>query len=608
MPRRMGVSSLVVSILLVLTVACSGGGGGGSAPVTPPPPAMDLSVDSWYITQSSQTYSGSVPLVANRDGFLRIFVKANLANDAVPVVRVTLDSGSPVDIPAPSGVTALSGVPTAVSEGNLNLSWNLIIAGAAIHTGMTVKIELDPQDLIVEGNEANNLVDATPVVQTAKVFPITLVPVVQSTLTGNVTTGRTLGSWMDRFQRMYPIANGGIDVLQRSSALTTTANLNTGSTSNPGGASQTGWAQLLGELEALRVGEASSRYYYGVVNVSYGSGIAGLGYVGLPSALGWDKTGYSDGGNYPEILAHEVGHNLDQSHANCGNPTGIDPFWLTAPASYANGAIGVYGYDVANSALKAPSAYKDIMAYCSPVWVSDFTYRNIMDFRAGGGLRVVEPAAVAQDCLLVWGTVKNGQVTLEPAFRMVVVPQPPTPGSYTLQLRDAQEGSVSETSFEPVAVADLPGEPESHFAFTVPVSSDGGQPEGPAGRGPKGRAGTYGGRGGGSHLRRARAGIGAHAGGRGAPGLGSHGPSQGPGAGPAHPRDHRLRHRRFHGHRHGCRRAGRDLLRRREQHPEAPEGAVGRIRCSRKHRWPRSGLLAFPSSLLKNLYKIDQQG
>jgi hypothetical protein len=207
-----------------------------------------------------------------------------------------------------------------------------------------------------------------------------------------------------------------------------------------------------------------------VANVSYTGGIAGLGYVGLPSAIGWDKTGYSDGGNYPEILAHEVGHNLDQSHANCGGPSGVDPFWLTAPANYANGAIGVYGYDVANSALKIPSAYKDIMSYCSPVWVSDFTYKSIMNFRAGGGLRLVAAPAVAQDCLLVWGTVKNGQVTLEPAFRMVVVPQPPVPGSYILQLLDGQGGVASETAFEPAEVADLPGEPEAHFAFTVPVS------------------------------------------------------------------------------------------------------------------------------------------
>jgi hypothetical protein len=45
-----------------------------------------------YLTQSVQTYAGSVPLVKDREGYLRVFVTANQATVAAPQVRVRLYS------------------------------------------------------------------------------------------------------------------------------------------------------------------------------------------------------------------------------------------------------------------------------------------------------------------------------------------------------------------------------------------------------------------------------------------------------------------------------------------------------------------------------------
>ena len=64
-----------------------------------------------------------------------------------------------------------------------------------------------------------------------------------------------------------------------------------------------GWEELLGEIEALRVAESSTRHYYGVVRTSYSSGVAGIGYVGGNTAVGWD---YTSGAG--QIAAHELGH------------------------------------------------------------------------------------------------------------------------------------------------------------------------------------------------------------------------------------------------------------------------------------------------------------
>src|SRR5206468_3735902 len=58
---------------------------------------LDLSIGEMYLTQSTQTPSNSVPLVQNRDGYLRVFVVANQANTATPQVRVRFPvSGTPL--------------------------------------------------------------------------------------------------------------------------------------------------------------------------------------------------------------------------------------------------------------------------------------------------------------------------------------------------------------------------------------------------------------------------------------------------------------------------------------------------------------------------------
>ena len=74
------------------------------------------------------------------------------------------------------------------------------------------------------------------------------------------------------------------------------------------------WSTILSEVNALRVTEGICRYYYGVVKTSYGSGVAGMGYLGWPAAIGWDYLPSGSG-----VAAHEWGHNWDLRHApGCG--------------------------------------------------------------------------------------------------------------------------------------------------------------------------------------------------------------------------------------------------------------------------------------------------
>ena len=59
---------------------------------------FNLRIDGLYLTQSVQTYTGAVPLVKDRDGYLRVFVTATQSNLAAP-------AGAGAVLPSPALVT-----------------------------------------------------------------------------------------------------------------------------------------------------------------------------------------------------------------------------------------------------------------------------------------------------------------------------------------------------------------------------------------------------------------------------------------------------------------------------------------------------------------------
>jgi uncharacterized protein (DUF2141 family) len=95
-----------------------------SAPITYTPPPDDGSINfriaGMYLTQSTQTYGGTVPLVKSRNGYLRVFVVADRSNSLTPMVRVRYYSGSTpldsADIMPPLGATS---TPTVANESSL---------------------------------------------------------------------------------------------------------------------------------------------------------------------------------------------------------------------------------------------------------------------------------------------------------------------------------------------------------------------------------------------------------------------------------------------------------------------------------------------------------
>lgn len=450
---------------------------------------LDFHIASVQLTQSTQDLSGSVPIVAGKDGLIRVFVLANQANAAAPSVKISIMDNNAVPVPGYPKVVAptQSGVPVTLDESSLASSWNLVIPGTDLTTAgpngiYLIGAEVDPAGSIPEADKSNNGRVDSYSGTAVPVFRTTIFPVALSTGTGNITEANK-AEWVARLTKMYPVA--GVDVAVGATFTSSVTLKDDG----------TGWDTLLNDLTTKHLADAaidptvSSRYYFGALSIGYSSGVAGVGWVPpyptspfkYRTAIGWDKTGYKDGGNFPEVFAHETGHNMGRHHSPCGSAADADPGY-----PYAGGSIGVWGYDTTAGLLKSPATTKDIMGYCSPNWVSDYVYKSILDFRgATGGFLAVgagEAAlpkaqateqAAARECLIVRGIVHaDGRAELLPAFRTRSLPGPaPHSGAYSLECLDRNDQTVFTTPVELMELGCWPKGRERHFVMALPLET-----------------------------------------------------------------------------------------------------------------------------------------
>jgi hypothetical protein len=419
--------------------------------------SLDLTIDGLYVTQATQDYpAASVPLVKDRSAWVRVFVKANQANTATPQVRVQFINGSTTNTLTINA--SGSSVPTSINT-DVDESWDAAVPSSWMQPGVQVSADVDPTSAITESDKTNNHFSETLDVRTLNPWKLTLIPVhTGDGKTGVVTTSspsRTTADWVDFAKRLHPVPDA-IDVTVGS-----TMNSSASSLSSDG----TGWSTVLNEVYAKRTTDhITDRYYYGVVKVGYNSGVAGLGFVGAPAAMGWD---YSSG---PSVLAHEIGHNFGRPHSPCGGAGNPDPNY-----PYAGGYIGVTGWDAFASSnnLKVSTTYTDVMGYCSMQWISDYVYKSVLNFRQNNSFDIaLQTVGGPSNGLLVWGRIENGVVTLEPAFRVSADGVLPDSGPYTWEARDSMGNVIATASFDAPEVADLPETSLRIFSFVVPMTDD----------------------------------------------------------------------------------------------------------------------------------------
>jgi hypothetical protein len=407
--------SSCVGLLAVLAAACEGsgeamstaaGGSGGSgsgtggtggtmmpAPTGPVPGAracqIQLTELALYqavkvpvISQGSPVAVFNAPIIEGRRAWVRGFF--SLAGGSPGGVRATLvlRSGAGTrSFPQDMQVDVDS------TDKDLATTVNWDVPGEDLRADTTARVELDLGSTCPGGGRSQIPADA-PVVLGSKVtgvLKVVLVPVRydadQSGRLPDVTEAQ-LQRYEDILMAYYPT---------RAVELTVHETVSTGISL----AANSGWASFLDALRNLRAqdGVAGDVYYYGLVSPATsfqtycrGTCTAGLSYLAETATSASRQVGAGVGfaGTLAgETLVHEIGHQHGRGHTPCGGGAGVDQRF-----PYSDGGIGVWGFDFRNMRLRAPvgppdsAAHKDFMGYCSPQWISDYSFAALATRRA----------------------------------------------------------------------------------------------------------------------------------------------------------------------------------------------------------------------------------
>jgi len=417
--------ALTILPLLVALANCSGNGGqwgsddstptddggatdDGTTPgddAAPPPPpsnaplATGLSVTGVAVDQAVEVnvvkngapVTKNAPIVAGRRGVVRVFVNPSSAFSHSLTGVLTLHTAGSDHV-----YTASLTPKSASSDSSFSSTFNFSVDAAGFGTDTTFLVQIkDPKGSGSGDSSAQFPTSGTPTslgVQASGSLKIKVIPIHFSQGGGTPATGAIdINAYQSIVMSLYPVTDVTITV---GSTYTYTGSIPDSQDNN------SGWDYLLSKIQQQRAADPTPDvYYYGAFAptssfASYcGNGcIAGLS--GIPSSpsnysqkasiglvYGGDSFDQTATG---QTMAHEVGHGHGREHSptnysvqGCSQPSGIDPSY-----PYANGAIGVWGYNLSNAGPVDPSQYFDIMGYCAYDWISDYTYRALFSWIA----------------------------------------------------------------------------------------------------------------------------------------------------------------------------------------------------------------------------------
>lgn len=271
-------------------------------------------------------------------------------------------------------------------------------------------------------------------------------------------------------QQTYPIPNVNIWILPN---ITANYSFDGG---KDAGACTDGWNDLLDDLRDVAADNdepVANMKYFGMVHQNVVSPNGGCG----------STPGRVSAGKVPgqKTMAHEVAHNIGRRHVpsqaddpNCSNPGSADE-------SYPNdtGKLDTYGLDTSTdpaTVLPADDNY-DLMSYCSPRWMSLYTYEGLSDsFSPGPVAAEPQKAALSADgaYLRVAGRIYAGEMRRLRPFYQISLPTGSSDhagsGAFSIVLQNSAGQPLFTRYFDPIAHGDTPGD-EGSFQETVPFAA-----------------------------------------------------------------------------------------------------------------------------------------
>ena len=432
------------------------------------PSQVRLSTARVYLNQGAQNRAGTVPVVAGRAALLRVFAVGDEISYYYPKVRAKFYVEDE-EVFSALMTAAGESTPDRIIEAGLQMSYNAVVPASVVRPGLQVVVNLDVDGVVpaAPGTELRFPAEGRFAFDVRE--PRTLRQIFVPTLLTTRNSEESILEWSrdltaesDKIafmRKSLPVGDLEVEVREPY--------VFTGDLSEY----EPHWPNYLDEISVLQMLEGRRGYYYGVITRFSGSALLGFGWIGQPASVGVTSA---------TTYAHELGHNMSLLHAPCGDPLNVDSNY---PSSYVEGSIGIWGWDIEAEAQREPARYKDLMTYCGPEWVSDYSYAKALEYRLASEPisnsfcwesfiernPEVREHCPSQSTILLWGRTDPDAFRLEPAFVMEAPPAlPQGDGPYRLAAFGEDGGLVFDYSFAPRTNA----EGGTGFTFAVPFDPD----------------------------------------------------------------------------------------------------------------------------------------
>ena len=479
------------------------------------PAPTDAAVLSMEITQGIQNLNNDVPLVAQKPTIVRVSPTVSTDASGPRYTEVVLHGSRDGRALPESPLRSLAGVmsfPRATARSDVNSTANFVLPASWLSGNVRLTAEINPGlYAFPETDTTNNTLVRDVSFRAKEGMCVVTVPVISDTAPGSIyhISDPTFPSILARFSTIYPNADirvrelptpfGPVDV--------TGAAVHTITWLRP-------W-MVFSDVGSCAQG--ARRVHAGLVSNAANTGNTG-GFA-LPGQVAWVKM--MTGGSAPHetpfggiSMAHEIAHTDWWVHiAGCG--AGL-PHDLAYP--YSGGVLDdgrrpfgaafesmlFFGFDRISMSVVPPSAF-DFMGYCSPSWISDNHWRDLINSFANRAMYQAPDAPVStvavgfrseprmtnfeSDVLYLAGIFgEDGSVTWGPTLR---IPEQfltkelvtelmrsaqqrrtvQTKSTYSIQLLGADDAVLLTQPFQPIPDSgDLPKPQPESFSVALPFA------------------------------------------------------------------------------------------------------------------------------------------